>query len=133
MLRIDYCYDVPRLLHCHVNPVIQRVIGGGYARQVNDAVANKKKFSYAINHTDNSQLMDLFAFGNYGGILLGPASYGQLTHFNFDCVTVGIHKMGDGNFNRNWQIAQGSLIANIGNKVEDIHPIIIEGLGQTAS
>ena len=131
-IRIDYCYDIPRILHCHVNPAIQRFIGGGYAREVNDAVVNKKKFSYAINHTDNAQMIDIFTFGVYGGILLGPASYGQLTNFNLDCVTVGIHKMGDNAKNRNWMIAQGSIIANIGKKVEDIHPIIIEGLGHTS-
>jgi len=131
-IRIDYCYDIPRIIHCHVNPSVQRFIGGGYSRQVNDAVLAKKKFSYAINHTDNAQLMDLFAFGVYGGIFLGPASYGQLTNFNFDCVTVGIHKLGDNTKNRNWQIAQGSIIANIGKTVEEIHPIIIEGQGHTA-
>lgn len=131
-IRIDYCYDIPRILHCHVNPSVQRFIGGGYSRQVNDAVVNKKKFTYAINHTDNAQLMDIFTFGNYGGILLGSASYGQLTNFNLDCVTVGIHKMGDNTKNRNWMIAQGSIIANIGKKVEDIHPIIVEGLGHTS-
>ena len=131
-IRIDYCYDIPRILHCHVNPSVQRFIGGGYSRQVNDAVAAKKKFTYAINHTDNAQLMDLFTFGNYGGILLGASSYGQLTNFNFDCVAVGIHKYGDNAKNRNWMIAQGSIIANIGNTVEEVHPIIIEGLGHTA-
>lgn len=131
-IRIDYCYDIPRILHCHVNPAIQRFIGGGYARQVNDAVAKKKKFTFAINHTDNAQLMDIFTFGNYGGILLGSASYGQLTNFNLDCVTVGIHKMGDNTKNRNWMIAQGSIIANIGKTVEEIHPIIIEGQGHTS-
>jgi hypothetical protein len=131
-IRIDYCYDIPRILHCHVNPAVQRFIGGGYARQVNDAVAKKKKFTFAINHTDNAQLMDLFTFGNYGGILLGSASYGQLTNFNFDCVTVGIHKLGDNTKNRNWMIAQGSIIANIGSRVEEIHPIIIEGQGHTS-
>lgn len=131
-IRIDYCYDIPRILHCHVNPSVQRFIGGGYARQVNDAVAKKKKFTFAINHTDNAQLMDIFTFGNYGGILLGAASYGQLTNFNLDCVTVGILKMGDNTKNRNWMIAQGSIIANIGNTVEEIHPIIIEGQGHTS-
>jgi hypothetical protein len=30
--------------------------------------------------------MDVFTFGTYGGIYLGPATYGQLTNFNFDCV-----------------------------------------------
>ena len=32
---------------------------------------------------------------------------------------------GDGAFNRNWQIAQGSIIANSGPKLEDIHPLIM--------
>src|ERR1043165_2074956 len=59
-------------------------------------------------------LMDLFTFGVYGGVYLGPVTYGQLSSFNLDCVTVGIHKLGDGTFNRNWQIAQGSIIANTG-------------------
>jgi hypothetical protein len=47
-------------------------------------------------------------------------------------VTVGIHKLGDGTFNRNWQIAQGSIIANTGPQLEDVHPLIIEGQGHTA-
>ena len=55
-----------------------------------------------------------------------------MTNFNFDCVTVGIHKLGDSTFNRNWQIAQGSIIANTGEEIEDIHPIIVEGQGHTA-
>src|SRR6185369_14738563 len=47
---------------------------------------------------------------------------------------VGIQKLGDGTFNRNWQIAQGSIIANASasGKVTEIHPIIIEGQGNTA-
>ena len=131
-IRIDYCYDIPRILHCHVNPAIQRQLGRSYSKQLIDAVVAKQKFSYAINHTDNAQLIDLFTFGNYGGILLGAATYGQLTNFNFDCVTVGIHKFGDNSKNRNWMIAQGSIIANTGVKIEDVHPIIIEGKGHSA-
>jgi len=76
--------------------------------------------------------MDLFTFGTYGGILLDGDSYGQLTNFNFDCVAVGILKRGNNTKNRNWQIAQGSIIANTGEKVENVHPIIIEGQGHTA-
>lgn len=131
-IRIDYCYDIPRILHCHVNPANQRFIKGGYSRAVIDAVVAKKTFTFAINHTDNAVLMDVFTFGAHGGVYLGPATYGQLTSFNLDCVTVGIHKLGDGTFNRNWQIAQGSIIANTGPKIEDIHPIIVEGQGHTA-
>jgi hypothetical protein len=130
--RIDYCYDVPRVLHCHVNPANRRFIDGGYSRAVIDAVVAAGTFTYAIDHTDNAVLMDLFTFGAYGGVWLGPATYGQLTSFNLDCVTVGIHKLGDSTFNRNWQIAQGSIIANTGARLEDIHPIIIEGQGHTA-
>jgi hypothetical protein len=131
-IRMDYCYDVPRILHCHVNPAIQRYIGGQYSREVVDAVIAKKTFAYSINHTDNAQLIDIFTFGTYGGILLDGESYGQLTNFNFDCVAIGILKRGNNTKNRNWQIAQGSIIANTGEKVENIHPIIIEGEGHTA-
>jgi hypothetical protein len=76
--------------------------------------------------------MDIFTFGVYGGAYLGPQTYGQLTSFNFDCVTIGIHKLGDGNIYRNWQIAQGSIIANTGPSLKDIHPFVIEGEGHTA-
>ncbi len=131
-IRMNYCYDVPRILHCHVNPAIQRFIGGQFSRLVVDAVIARKTFTYVINNTDNAQLMDLFTFGTYGGILLDSESYGQLTNFNFDCVAVGIYKKGSNTKNRNWQIAQGSIIANCGEKVENIHPIIIEGEGHTA-
>ena len=131
-IRMDYCYDVPRILHCHVNPATQRYIGGQYSREVVDAVISKKTFAYTINHTDNAQIIDLFTFGTYGGILLDGESYGQLTNFNFDCVAIGILKRGNNTKNRNWQIAQGSIIANTGEKVENIHPIIIEGQGHTS-
>lgn len=131
-IRIDYCYDIPRLLHCHVNPANLRYFKGGYSRAVIDSVVARRTFTYAIHHTDNAVLMDLFTFGAYGGVLLGPATYGQLTSFNLDCVTVGIHKLGDGTFNRNWQLAQGSIIANTGAAVGEIHPLIIEGQGHTS-
>jgi hypothetical protein len=131
-IRIDYCYDIPRILHCHVNPANQRFIRGGFSRSVIDHVVAQKTFTYAINHTDNAQMMDVFTFGAYGGVYLGPATYGQLTNFNLDCVAIGIHKLGDGTFNRNWQIAQGSIIANLGERVEDIHPWVVEGSGHTA-
>lgn len=131
-IRINYCYDIPRFLHCHVNPSIMRQIGLGFSKQVIDAVVARKSFAYVINNTDNAQLMDLFTFATYGGILLGDESYGQLTNFNLDCVVVGLHKLGSNTKNRNWQIAQGSIIANAGTSLEAIHPIIIEGQGHTA-
>jgi hypothetical protein len=131
-IRMDYCYDVPRILHCHVNPAAQRFIGGQYSRAVVDSVIAKKTFAYTINHTDNAQIIDIFTFGTYGGILLDGESYGQLTNFNFDCVAVGILKRGNNTKNRNWQIAQGSIIANTGGKVENVHPLIIEGQGHTS-
>lgn len=131
-IRMDYCYDVPRILHCHVNPAIQRFIGGQLSSDVVDAVISKKTFAYSINHTDNAQLIDLFTFGTYGGILLDGESYGQLTNFNFDCVAIGILKRGNNKKNRNWQIAQGSIISNTGEEMENLHPIIIEGEGHTS-
>lgn len=131
-IAIDYCYDIPRILHCHINPANRRFIDGGYSKAVIDSVVARKTFAYWIDHTDNAQLIDVFTFGTFGGIRLGAASYGQLTNFNFDCVTVGIHKLGDSTFNRNWQISQGSIIANTGEAIEDIHPLIIEGKGHTS-
>ncbi len=128
-VRISRCYDIPRILHCHVNPANLRYFRGDYSREVIDAVVSKGTFAFYIDHTDNAQLIDVFTFGTYGGAWLGPASYGQMTNFNFDCVTVGIHKLGDRGFNRNWQIAQGSIIANTGESLEEIHPIIVEGRG----
>ena len=97
-----------------------------------DAVVHQKTYTYWIDHTDNAQLIDLFTFGVYGGIYLGNETYGQLTNFNFDCVGVGIHKLGSQWKNRNWQIAQGSIIANAGERLEDVHPILIEGKGHTS-
>ncbi len=129
---IAYCYDIPRLLHCHVNPAILRETGLHYSKEMIDAVIDQKTFAYYIDHTDNAQLIDLFTFATWGGIYLGPASYGQLTNFNFDCVAVGIHKLGGNTFNRNWMIAQGSIIANTGKIQSDVHPIIIEGQGHTS-
>ena len=131
-IRIDYCYDIPRLLHCHINPANMRYIGRSFHKDVIDAVVRKKSFAYSINHTDNAQVMDVFTFGTYGGIYLGEATYGQMTNFNFDCVAVGIHKLGDNAKNRNWQISQGSIIANTGEDLDNIHPIIIEGEGHTS-
>ncbi len=131
-IKINYCYDIPRILHCHVNPANRRFIEGQYSPKVVDAVINRKTYTYTINHTDNAQLLDVFTFGVYGGIFLGPATYGQMTNFNFDCVTIGIHKFGNNSFNRNWQIAQGSIIANTGDEINQVHPIIIEGKGHTS-
>ena len=131
-IAINRCYDVPRILHCHVNPANMREFKREFKPNVVDAVVRKKTYSYWIDYTDNAVLMDLFSFGVYGGIFLGNESYGQLTNFNFDCVCIGIHKMGCNWKNRNWQIAQGSIIANVGERQEDVHPILIEGIGHTS-
>lgn len=128
-IRISRCYDIPRILHCHVNPAIQRFLRGDAPKAIVDSVVARGSYAYTIDHTDNAQLMDIFVFGVYGGILLGPATYGQLTNFNLDCVVVGIFKSGDSAFNRNWQVAQGSIIANAGTDVSLVHPIVIEGQG----
>ncbi|MFA5814861.1 MAG: hypothetical protein WC865_04505 [Bacteroidales bacterium] len=131
-IRIDYCYDIPRILHCHVNPSVNRLFAGGFSPEIINEVISKKTFAYFIDHTDNAQLIDIFTFGTYGGIYLGAETYGQLTNFNLDCVTIGIHKSGNNATNRNWQIAQGAIIANTGEAVQNIHPFLIEGKGHTA-
>jgi hypothetical protein len=47
-IRMDYCYDVPRILHCHVNPALQRFIGGQFSREVVDAVIAKKHLPFQL-------------------------------------------------------------------------------------
>ena len=131
-IRINHCYDIPRVLHCHVNPSNMRKFGRTFTKEIIDSVIARKTFSYWFDHTDNAQLIDLFTFGVYGGIYLGGETYGQLTNFNLDCVTIGIYKKGNNTKCRNWQIAQGSIIANTGDALERIHPIVVEGLGHTA-
>lgn len=131
-IRIAYCYDIPRILHCHVNPSVNRLFAGGFSAEIINKVITNKSYAYSIENTDNAQLIDVFTFGTYGGIYLGSETYGQLTNFNLDCVTIGIFKSGNNNFNRNWQIAQGAIIANTGERIEDIHPVLIEGKGHTS-
>jgi len=131
-IRFAYCYDIPRILHCHVNPAVNRIFAGGFSPEIIGKVIANKSYAFSIENTDNAQLIDVFTFGTFGGIYLGSETYGQLTNFNLDCVTIGIFKSGNNNFNRNWQIAQGAIIANTGEKTEDIHPILIEGKGHTS-
>ncbi|MBR1575423.1 MAG: hypothetical protein IJ654_03125 [Bacteroidales bacterium] len=131
-IAIDYCYDIPRILHCHVNPAVMREFKGDYPKAMNDHVIRQRKYTYWINHTDNAQVIDVFTFGNYGGIYLGASTYGQMTNFNFDCVCNGVFKDGDTPFNRIWEVAQGSIIANTSpeRKLEEIHPFLVQGRGQ---
>ena len=131
-IAINHCTDIPRLLHCHVNPANMRAFGRLFKPEVIDRVVSQKKYTYWIDYTDNAQMMDLFTFGNYGGVCLGRETYGQLTNFNFDCVQIGIYKDGSNQKNRNWQISQGSIIANTGERAEDVHPIVIKGCGHTS-
>ena len=128
-IAIDRCYDIPRILHCHVNPANMREFGRGFPPSIIDYAVNQGTYTYWIDHTDNAVLMDVFTFGAHGGIWLGENTYGQLTNFNFDCVKEGIHRAGNTNKNRTWQIAQGSIIANAGKDVSVVHPIVITGTG----
>ena len=130
-IAIDYCYDIPRILHCHVNPAVMREFRGDYPKEVNDAVIARRTYAYSIDHTDNAQVMDIFTFATYGGIMLGAATYGQMTNFNFDCVCNGIFKDGDSDFNRVWEVAQGSIIANCSpsGNLSEIHPLLMQGKG----
>ena len=131
-IAIDYCYDIPRILHCHVNPAVMREFKGDTNYITNDYVFNHRTYAYWIEHTDNAQVMDIFTFATYGGIYLGANTYGQLTNFNFDQVGIGVFKDGGTPFNRIWEVAQGSIIASASpeGKVEDIHPFHVQGYGQ---
>jgi hypothetical protein len=131
-IAIDYCYDIPRILHCHVNPAVMREFKGDTNYITNDYVVNQKTYAYWIDHTDNAQVMDIFTFATYGGIYLGANTYGQLTNFNFDQVGIGVFKDGNTPFNRIWEVAQGSIIASVSpdGNVANIHPFLVQGYGQ---
>ena len=122
-IAIDHCYDIPRILHCHVNPANMRQFGRSFSGSVIDRVIASKKYTYWIDRTDNAVIMDVFTFGNFGGIYLGPTTYGQMTNLNMDCVQIGLYIAANGS----WEIAQGCIFAYLGEKVEDIHPIVITG------
>ena len=131
-IAIDFCYDIPRILHCHVNPAVMREFKGDTNYITNDYVVNQKTYAYSIDHTDNAQVMDIFTFATYGGIYLGANSYGQLTNFNFDQVGIGVFKDGASAFNRIWEVSQGSIIASVSpdGNVANIHPFLVQGYGQ---
>ena len=131
-IAIDYCYDIPRILHCHVNPAVMREFKGDYNNTINDYVVNQKTYAYWIDHTDNAQVMDIFTFATYGGFYMGPQTYGQLTNFNFDQVGIGVFKDGNTPFNRIWEVSQGSIIATVSpdGNVANIHPFVVQGQGQ---
>jgi len=130
-IMIDRCSDSPRILHCHINPANMREFGRAFSLSVNDKVISTRSFAYSLDHTGNAVLMDVFTFGSYGGIYLGPDSRGQLTSFNLDCVNVGVFKDGYSSSESNWEISQGSIIANVGTAFEYIHPFIVTGEGHT--
>ena len=124
---VSRCYDIPRILHCHVNPANQREFGRGFSATIVDKVVEQKTYAYYIESTDNAVLMDVFTYGTYGGVYMGEHTYGQLTNFNLDCVTVGLYHTDDGSANRVWQISQGSIIANQGAVLDDVHPVVVTG------
>jgi hypothetical protein len=128
-IAIDKCYDIPRILHCHINPANMREFGRGYPPSIIDKTIARGTYAYWIDHTDNAVVMDIFTFGTHGGIYLGANTYGQLTNFNFDCVKIGIYRNGTTAKNRTWEIAQGSIIANAGTDLGAIHPVYVTGGG----
>jgi len=131
-IKIDKCYDIPRILHCSVDPSVGKAFGHEFTKSVIDKVLAMKNYSYWICRTDNAVIVDITAKANYGGVCLASSTYGQLTGFNFDCVTVGIYKDGDSSFNRNWEISQGTIVANAGYNISEIHPVYITGQGHTS-
>lgn len=131
-VKISYCYDIPRVLHCSVDPDIGSSFGKSMSKSILDHVAGSGNYSYWFDCIDNLVLMDISASCVFGGLYLGSSTYGQLTGFSFDCVNRGIHRLGNNSKNRTWLISEGFINANIGNDASDIHPIIIDGFGYSS-
>lgn len=131
-ISIDGSEDSPRILHCHVNPANMREFGRSFNSDIIDAVVSKGTYTYSLKDVDNAVLMDLFTFGTYGGVCLGENTSGQMTSFNFDCVNRGICRIGAEGVSRSWLISQGSIIANVGESIEEVHSVILKGTGYTS-
>lgn len=129
---VDKCSEGLRISHCHVNPANMREFGRGFNSSVIDAVAKTGKYIYWIDNVDNASFLDLFTFGTYGAAYLGPRTCGRLTNFNFDCVNRGIYRNGASEQAGAWMISQGSIIANVGENIEDVHAVIVDGSGSTS-
>lgn len=54
-----------------------REFGRSFTGEVMRKVVDRKTYAYWINRTNNAVVMDIFTFATYGGIFLGPATYGQ--------------------------------------------------------
>lgn len=78
---------IPRILHCHVNPAIQRFIGGQYPVSIVDSVIAKKTFSY-VNHTDNSPIDGSFLVEHAGESYLGETWTTDKLQFRLRCCRI---------------------------------------------
>lgn len=129
---VDKCSGGMHISHCHVNPANMREFGRGFNSAVIDAVAKSGKYTYWIDNVENASLLDVFTFGTYGAAYLGPHTGGRLTNFNFDCVNRGISRTGASGGTGSWMISQGSIIANVGSAIEDVHAVVVDGCGSTS-
>jgi hypothetical protein len=129
---ISCCYDIPRVLHCSVDPAILSSIGRSLSKEMLDKVATTNNYAYYFDSIDNLVLMDISASCVYGGIYIGASTYGQLTGFTFNSVYSGIFRTGNEGKNRTWLLSQGKINANVGNLPDNLHPITIEGNGYTS-
>jgi len=131
-IAVSGCNDAVRMLHCHINPANMREFGRSYSSSIINAVVDVHTFAYSVDDAKDASLLDIFTFGTYGGLKLGANSSGALTSFNLDCVAVGVYKLGDSATESNWEISQGSIIANCGAAVNYVHPFIVTGDGHTS-
>ena len=56
-IRVDRCYDIPRILHCHSNPATNRLFAGGFSSEIVDAVIAKKMIQLILWNKPLMKLM----------------------------------------------------------------------------
>jgi len=127
-VQLNYCYDIPRVLHSHIHMNNQEAFGKTYGKSVLDKIANSNNYAYWFNNIDNLVLMDISTDCSCGGVYLGGNTYGQLTQFSFTNVQCGIWRTSNSSFNRTWLIADGVIAPNVASKVDDVHGMIIMGV-----
>ena len=131
-IAIDHCSDVPRILHCHVNPANGREFHKEFSGTIENEVIAKDTYTYWLDHVEHVVAMDIFTILVYGGIYMGPESSGDLTSFNFDAVRIGIYKAGGDADVANWRVANGAIISMMGDDPAGNHPIYVNGKGNLA-
>lgn len=97
LLKINNCFDVPRISRCHVNPSSGMNLyhdGSSTAPNKNPAieyVVENGEFSFQFSSFQQFSVSQCFVYGAAGGFYVEGNSWGSFNDCNVDCVTQGFY------------------------------------------